>query len=63
MIREGHLFQAVIVKGEEYAQASIAVTGMPVVSIETKDTWQPVYPIEDIDNYVFNSELRCLERV
>ncbi len=60
VIREGHLFQAVIVKGEEYAQASIAVTGMPVVSIETKDTWQPVYPIEDIDNYVFNSELRCL---
>ena len=59
-IREGHLFQAAIVKGNEYALTSVAVSGMPVISIETNDSWQPEYPIEDIDNYVFNSETRFL---
>lgn len=59
-IREGHVFQAAIVKGREYALTNIVASGMPVISIETKDSWQPVYPIEDIDNYVFNSETRYL---
>lgn len=59
-IREGHVFQAAIVKGKEYALTNIVVSGMPVISIETKDSWQPEYPIEDIDNYVFNSETRYL---
>lgn len=59
-IREGHLFEAVIVKDREYARTSLVVSGMPVLCIETENTWQPEYPIEDIDNYVFNSELRCL---
>lgn len=59
-IREGHVFQAAIVKGKEYALTNIVASGMPVISIETKDSWQPEYPIEDIDNYVFNSETRYL---
>lgn len=59
-IREGHIFQAAIVKGREYALTNIIVSGMPVISIETKNSWQPEYPIEDIDNYVFNSETRYL---
>lgn len=59
-IREGHIFQAAVVKGRKYALTNIIVSGMPVISIETKDSWQPEYPIEDIDNYVFNSEIRYL---
>lgn len=59
-IREGHVFQAAIVKGREYALTNIIVSGMPVISIETNSSWQPEYPIEDIDNYVFNSELRYM---
>lgn len=59
-IREGHVFQAAVVKGREYALTNIIVSGMPVISIETEDFWQPEYPIEDIDNYVFNSETRYL---
>lgn len=59
-IREGHLFWMAVVKGEEYALTHVIVSGMPVISIETESTWQPEYPIEDIDNYVFNSELRYL---
>lgn len=59
-IREGHRLEAVVVKGEEYARTFLTVSGMPVISLDTRDTWQPEYPIEDIDNYVFNSELRCL---
>lgn len=59
-IREGHIFQAAVVKGRKYALTNIIVSGMPVISIETKDSWQPEYPIEDIDNYVFNSETRYL---
>lgn len=59
-IREGHVFQAAIVKGREYALTNIIVSGMPVISIVTKDSWQPEYSIEDIDNYVFNSETRYL---
>jgi len=59
-LQEGHLFRAAVVKGNEYALTDIAVSGMPVISIETKDSWQPEYSIEDIDNYVFNSETRYL---
>ncbi len=59
-IREGHVFQAAVVKGREYALTNIIVSGMPVISIKTEDFWQPEYPIEDIDNYVFNSETRYL---
>lgn len=57
-IREGHVFQAAVVRGGKYALTNIIVSGMPVLSIETTDSWQPEYPIEDIDNYVFNSETR-----
>lgn len=59
-IREGHLFQAIVIKGNEYALTNVVVSGMPVIAIETSGSWQPKYPIEDIDNYVFNSELRYL---
>ncbi len=59
-LEEGHLFEALVVKEEKYARTYLAASGMPVISIETKDTWQPVYPVEDIDNYVFNSERRYM---
>ncbi len=59
-IREGHIFRAAVVKGNAYALTNITVSGMPVISIETRDSWQPEYSIEDIDNYVFNSETRYL---
>lgn len=38
-IREGHIFRAAVVKGNAYALTNITVSGMPVISIETRDSW------------------------
>lgn len=57
-LRDGHVFEALLCTGEEYQKIGIVLTGMPVVKIETKREEIREYPIEDIDNYVFNSETR-----
>jgi len=57
-ITDGHIFDAVFYTEDRYQKAGIVLTGMPVVKIETEREEPREYPIEDIDNYVFNSETR-----
>ncbi len=57
-IREGHIFQALFVRGDICQKAGIVLTGMPVAVITTEYSEEREYPIEEIDNYVFNSETR-----
>ncbi len=57
-INEGHIFDAVFYTEDEYQKVGIVLTGMPVVKIDTDREEPREYPIEDIDNYVFNSETR-----
>ncbi len=57
-IGEGHIFKALLCTKDRYQKIGIVLTGMPVVNIETEREEPQEYPIEDIDNYVFNSETR-----
>lgn len=57
-VQDGHIFEALLCKEEEYQKIGIVLTGMPVVKIDTKREEEREYPVEDIDNYVFNSETR-----
>lgn len=57
-VRDGHVFEAMLCRDEEYQKIGIVLTGMPVVKIDTEREEVREYPIEDIDNYVFNSETR-----
>lgn len=57
-VRDGHIFEAVLYTEDAYQKIGIVLTGMPVVSILTEREEPREYPIEDIDNYVFNSETR-----
>lgn len=57
-VRDGHVFEAMLCGNEEYQKIGIVLTGMPVVKIDTEREETREYPIEDIDNYVFNSETR-----
>lgn len=57
-VRDGHVFEGLLCRGEEYQKVGIVLTGMPVVKIDTEREETREYPIEDIDNYVFNSETR-----
>lgn len=57
-VSSGHIFQAVLSSGKRYQKVGIVLTGMPLVSISTEREEPQEYPIEDIDNYVFNSETR-----
>lgn len=57
-VRDGHVFEAMLCRDEEYQKVGIVLTGMPVVKIDTEREEVREYPIEDIDNYVFNSETR-----
>ena len=58
-IAEGHVFDALLCTEDMYQAIGIVITGMPVVSIDTEREEPQEYPVEDIDNYVFNSETRC----
>lgn len=55
---DGHIFEAVLYTEETWQKIGIILTGMPVVKIDTEREEPREYPIEDIDNYVFNSETR-----
>ena len=57
-VRDGHIFEAVLYTEDAYQKIGIVLTGMPVVNILTEREEPREYPIEDIDNYVFNSETR-----
>ncbi len=57
-VEKGHVFEAVFCTKDSYQRAGIVLTGMPVVKIETQREEPREYPVEDIDNYVFNSETR-----
>lgn len=57
-MRDGHVFEALLCGEKEYQKIGIVLTGMPVVKIDTRREEVREYPIEDIDNYVFNSETR-----
>ena len=57
-IREGHEFRVVFYTGEVYQQAGLVLTGLPVVAITTSREEPREYPIEEIDDYVYNSETR-----
>lgn len=57
-VHDGHAFEALLCKGDEYQKIGIVLTGMPIVKIDTEREEIQEHPIEDIDNYVFNSETR-----
>ena len=57
-VAEGHIFEAVLYTEDTWQEIGILLTGMPVVKIDTEREEPREYPIEDIDNYVFNSETR-----
>lgn len=57
-VADGHIFEAVLYTEDAWQKVGILLTGMPVVKIDTEREEPREYPIEDIDNYVFNSETR-----
>ena len=57
-IEEGHLFHAYLITDDAYQPVNIVLSGMPIVTLSTEYSETPEYSIEQIDDYVYNSETR-----
>lgn len=57
-IEEGHMFRAYLITNDAYQPVNIVLSGMPIVTLSTEYSETPEYSIEQIDDYVYNSETR-----
>jgi len=57
-IEKSHRFCGYLLTDEAYQKIDIILTGMPLVMLSTTHSETPEYSIEQIDDYVYNSETR-----
>jgi len=57
-LRSGHAFTLYVVGETIYQPISLVFTGLPLLHMITERAEERSYTIEDIDNYVYNSETR-----